>query len=172
MQRGQRGQAQIPKSQLYIVALYSRCTRALTFENDRLYAASLAPLPRPSLPAGGVGAGGRLAPSQDAVQEGLDNPPHGGWLPPRGQGAAIGDVDAVPSDSGGSSGSRDGVSVGNSACPPTAAADCRAAESNGDGQAWRVEVGEDGMGRDLYETPAVVASLKAAGMQVIARLGE
>jgi hypothetical protein len=35
-----------------------------------------------------------------------------------------------------------------------------------------VEVGEDGMGRDMYEAPAVVASLKAAGMQVIARLGE
>ena len=113
-----------------------------------------------------------MAPSQDAVQEGLDNPPHGGWLPPRGQGAALGGVDAAPSGSGGSSGSRGGGSAGYSACPPPAAADCPAAESKSDGQARKVEVGEDGMGRDMYEAPAVVASLKAAGMQVIARLGE
>jgi hypothetical protein len=112
-----------------------------------------------------------LAPSQDAVQEGLDKPPPGGWLP-RGHGAALGDVDAAPSGSGGSRGSRGAGSAGYSACPPPAAADCSAAESNGDEQARKVEVGEDGMGRDMYEASAVVASLKAAGMQVTARRGE
>jgi len=137
-------------------------------EEDKLMAASLAPLPRPAPPAGSNGAGGGLAQSQDAVQEGLDNPPPGGWLP-RGQAAAPGAGAHAPSG-GGSSSCGDGGEDSTSARPPAAVAASRDADRDAEAREREAELGEKvELGEDAMEASAVVASLKAVGMQVSAR---